>query len=40
MILLVKLSIFLLPRELNNVYNEFPEIAKKMEELGKKQGVN
>ena len=24
------------PRELNNVYNEFPEIAKKMEELGEK----
>ena len=24
------------PRELNNVFNEFPEIAKKMEELGEK----
>ena len=24
------------PRELNNVYNEFPEIAKKMEELGER----
>ena len=27
------------PRELYNVYNEFPEIAKKMEELGEKARI-
>ena len=27
------------PRELYNVYNKFPEIAKKMEELGEKARI-